>query len=67
MIGIGYARKQAFERMLKNARDMGADAIISFRYEATEFLPGATEVLAYGTAVRLSQTALKTSLPVEST
>lgn len=47
------ARRQAFDRMLQQARDLDADAIIAVRYDATEFTPGATEVLAYGTAVRL--------------
>jgi uncharacterized protein YbjQ (UPF0145 family) len=32
---------------------MGADAIIGMRYDATEFMQGTTEVLAYGTAVRI--------------
>ena len=32
---------------------MSADAVIAFRYDATEFTQGATEVLAYGTAVRI--------------
>jgi len=33
---------------------MGADAILGMRYDATEFTQGSTEVLAYGTAVRLA-------------
>ena len=47
------AREEAFERMVRHAQEMGADAVIAMRYEATEFLTGATEVLAYGTAVKL--------------
>ena len=39
--------------MLEHAESLGADAIIAMRYDATEFMQGATEVLAYGTAVRL--------------
>lgn len=50
------ARQQAYERMLHQARQLGADAIIAMRYDATEFTPGATEVLAYGTAVKLADT-----------
>src|ERR1017187_2357022 len=46
-------RKQAFDRMMDQAKAMCADAIIAFRYDATEFAPGVTEVLAYGTAVKL--------------
>ena len=51
------ARKQAFERMIQHARRLDADAVISFRYDATEFAQGATEVLAYGTAVKFTQTS----------
>ncbi len=47
------ARHDAYQQMLQHARDMGADAIIGMRYDATEFAQGATEVLAYGTAVRI--------------
>ncbi len=47
------ARSEAFARMVEHAEEKGADAIIAMRYDATEFSPGVTEVLAYGTAVRL--------------
>jgi uncharacterized protein YbjQ (UPF0145 family) len=47
------ARQDAFKRMAKQAREIGADAIIAMRYDATEFQQGTTEVLAYGTAVTL--------------
>jgi len=47
------ARMEAFNRMIQHAHEIGADAIIGMRYDATEFAQGATEVLAYGTAVRL--------------
>ncbi len=48
------AREEAFERMVRHAQDMGADAVIAMRYDATEFAQGVTEVLAYGTAVKVS-------------
>jgi uncharacterized protein YbjQ (UPF0145 family) len=41
--------------MKEHAEDLGADAIVAFRYDATEFAQGVTEVLAYGTAVRLER------------
>ena len=41
--------------MVQHAQEMGADAIIGMRYDATEFSQAATEVLAYGTAVKLSR------------
>jgi uncharacterized protein YbjQ (UPF0145 family) len=47
------ARQDAYLLMLEHARAIGADAIIAMRYDATEFMQGATEVLAYGTAVKL--------------
>jgi uncharacterized protein YbjQ (UPF0145 family) len=48
------ARLEAFNRMLKQAHEIGADAVIGMRYDATEFSQTATEVLAYGTAVKLA-------------
>jgi uncharacterized protein YbjQ (UPF0145 family) len=48
-----HARQEAYERMMLHAEEMGADAIIAMRYDATEFVQGTTEVLAYGTAVKL--------------
>ena len=47
------ARHDAYQQMLAHAKELGADAIIGMRYDATEFMQGTTEVLAYGTAVRL--------------
>ena len=48
------ARREAFNRMVQHAVEIGADAVIGMRYDATEFgQGGTTEVLAYGTAVRL--------------
>ena len=49
------ARREAFNRMVQHAIEIGADAVIGMRYDATEFgQGGTTEVLAYGTAVKLS-------------
>ena len=44
-------RGAAFEIMIQHATELGANAIIGARYDATEVMQGATEVLAYGTAV----------------
>lgn len=46
-------RREAYEIMLANARALGANAVVGMRYDSTEVSPGATEVLAYGTAVIL--------------
>jgi uncharacterized protein YbjQ (UPF0145 family) len=44
-------RSDAFEIMIQHATELGANAIVGARYDATEVAKGATEVLAYGTAV----------------
>ena len=51
------ARDDAFQLMLDQARELGANAVIGVRYDATEVGPGITEVLAYGTAVRVEPSA----------
>ena len=43
-------RSDAYELMIRHAERMGANAILAFRYDATEISAGVTEVLAYGTA-----------------
>lgn len=47
------ARNDAYELLVQHAAAVGADAIMGMRYDATEFVQGATEVLAYGTAVKI--------------
>jgi uncharacterized protein YbjQ (UPF0145 family) len=46
-----HARQEAFELMARHAEQIGANAVIAFRYDANEVSAGVTEVLAYGTAV----------------
>ena len=48
-------RAQAFDIMIQHANELGAEGIISARYDATEVMQGVTEVLAYGTAVTLER------------
>ena len=45
------AREQAMERMIANAAELDADAVINFRFQTSTIAPGASEVIAYGTAV----------------
>jgi uncharacterized protein YbjQ (UPF0145 family) len=45
------AREEALQLMILHARELGANAIISMRYDANDVMSGLTEVLAYGTAV----------------
>jgi uncharacterized protein YbjQ (UPF0145 family) len=47
------ARSEAYARMVEHAQDKDADGVIAMRYDATEFGQSVTEVLAYGTAVKL--------------
>jgi uncharacterized protein YbjQ (UPF0145 family) len=44
-------RGEAFDLMLAHAAELGANAVVGARYDATEVMSGVTEVLAYGTAV----------------
>ncbi len=44
-------REDTFNQMLTHAGQLGANAVIGVRYDATEIAPGITEVLCYGTAV----------------
>ena len=45
------AREDAYNMMIKHAKEIGANAIIGVRYDATEIASGISEVLCYGTAV----------------
>ena len=43
-------RSDAYELMIRHAEERGANAVLAFRYDATEIASGVTEVLAYGSA-----------------
>ena len=45
------ARQEAYDLLVAQARDMGANAVIAMRYDANEIASAVTECLAYGTAV----------------
>jgi uncharacterized protein YbjQ (UPF0145 family) len=49
------ARDEAFDLMIQHAGELGANAVVGVRYDATELMQGMTEVLAYGTAVVVEQ------------
>jgi uncharacterized protein YbjQ (UPF0145 family) len=49
-------RRDAFEEMRRHAAELGANAVIGARYDATDIMAGVTEVLAYGTAVVVEPT-----------
>jgi len=48
------AREQALDRMIADANSLDADAVINLRFSTSLIMQGASEILAYGTAVRLS-------------
>jgi uncharacterized protein YbjQ (UPF0145 family) len=49
------ARQEAYDLMVEHARQAGADAVVAMRYDANEIMEGITEVLAYGTAVKVER------------
>lgn len=49
------AREEALQLMIQHGREMGCNAIINMRYDANEVMSGLTEVLAYGTAVKVTK------------
>ncbi|MCP4461581.1 MAG: YbjQ family protein [Planctomycetaceae bacterium] len=51
---MGEAREQALDRMVEEARGLGADAIVNVRFSTSVIIGGAAEMLAYGTAVKIS-------------
>lgn len=48
-------RQEAFKLLLLHAEEVGANAIIGISYDANEIMQGVTEVLCYGTAVRIER------------
>lgn len=48
-------RDEAFDMMIRHAEELGANAVIGVRYDATELMSGVSEVLCYGTAVVVSR------------
>jgi len=51
-----HARMEAHDLMIKHAEEMGADAVVAMQYDTGEIGQGATEVLCYGTAVKMRRT-----------
>ncbi len=50
---LAESREQAIKRMLDDAQRLGADAIVNVRFNTSQVMQGAAEMLAYGTAVKL--------------
>lgn len=50
---LNQAREEAIKRMLDDAEGIGADAVINVRFNTSQVMQGAAEMLAYGTAVKI--------------
>jgi len=50
---VAESREQSLDRMVEQARELGADAVINVRFTTSSMMQGAAELLAYGTAVKL--------------
>ncbi|NOZ46477.1 MAG: YbjQ family protein [Chlorobi bacterium] len=50
---LADAREEALSRMIKNAESLNADAVVNIRFMTSAIMQGASEILAYGTAVKL--------------
>jgi uncharacterized protein YbjQ (UPF0145 family) len=48
-------REETFNLMIAHAAELGANAVVGIRYDATEIMQGVTEVLVYGTAVTVER------------
>jgi len=49
---LAQAREQAIQRMLEDAQRVGADAVVNVRFNTSQVMQGAAEILVYGTAVK---------------
>ena len=50
---MAEAREQSYDRMVEEAQRMGADAVINIRFTTSLIMQGSSEIMTYGTAVRL--------------
>ena len=54
---VDEARKEAVERLMEHAKSLGANAVLGVRFESSDMGNGLAEILAYGTAVKVSPTS----------
>lgn len=52
---ISSSRDEALDRMVQDAKKLGADAIVNIRFSTSDIMQGAAEVMAYGTAVKFKK------------
>ncbi|NHK26773.1 YbjQ family protein [Parvularcula flava] len=60
---MAEAREQAYDRMVKHAESLGADAIVGMRFTTSTVTQGAAEILAFGTAVKLAPAGAAAQAP----
>ena len=53
---LAEAREEALQRMVQQAQDLGANAVVSSRMSTSMIMGGAAEILAYGTAILIEET-----------
>lgn len=51
---MAHAREEALDRMIKDAERLGADAVVNLRFTTSMIMQGSSEILAFGTAVKLA-------------
>jgi uncharacterized protein YbjQ (UPF0145 family) len=54
---VDEARKEAVERLMEHAKSLGANAVLGVRFDSSDMGNGLAEILAYGTAVKVSPTS----------
>lgn len=60
---VAEAREQAIDRMIEEAEELGANAIVTVRFQTAEVMNNAAELLCYGTAVKLERAAREGAVP----
>lgn len=58
------SRNQAIDRMIAQAKAMGADAVVNVRFTTSQVAQGMSEMLAYGNAVKLGQSGATSPPPI---
>lgn len=53
---LAESREQAIDRMIEEAERLGANAVICVRFQTSKIMTGASEIMSYGTAVRMERT-----------
>lgn len=63
---LAETREQALDRMIEQAKELGADAVVNVRFTTSMIMQGAAELLAYGTAVKIDDVRATDRAPAEA-